>query len=171
LSKWVKTLLQAFKEGLRAVFSQSEGTIMRTKHLINLLADVQVEKVSTAFMYLYGIEDEHKLEIAGIAAQLSSLEVQLNNSIEVAGHSFLLNHYAASNLVKALNKKGFRLELTEEDKLSGLLVQILTSGKVEPFVADFVYHMIHKGYGQTLSAAEIKALNAALALIEDKLDL
>ena len=155
------------------MFSQSEGTIMRTKHLINLLADVQVEKstANTAIQYLGGLKYEHMLEIAGIAAQLSALEVQLNNSIEVAGHSFLLNHYAANNLVKALNKKGFRFELTEEDKLSGLLVQILTSGQVEPFVADFIYHTIHKGYGQVLSAAEIQALNSALVLIEDKLDL
>lgn len=147
---------------------------MRNKHLINLLADVEVEKFyasSAAQFYASSNDLAEYLEIVGIAAQLRALEVQLNNSIEAAGHSFLLNHYAASNLVKALNKKGFRFELTEEDKLSGLLVQILTCGQIEPFVADFIYHMIHKGYGQVLSAAEIQALNAALILIEDKLDL
>ena len=143
---------------------------MRTEHLISLLADVQVEKstTNTAMQYLDGLKYEHMLEIAGMDAQLSALLVQLNNSIEVAGHSFLLNHYAASNLVKALNKKGFSFTLPKCEGILHLKMQIanITFPGNKEFAAEFVLKMLQS----ELSSQDLAAVQACLDLIENQIE-
>ena len=148
---------------------------MRTKHLINLLADVEVAKssVSSAIHNSYGVNDEECHKQVLIAAQLECLANHLNNSIQVQNRSFLVNPEDAEAIVKSLNKKGFAFKIPVGDSVHDLIVQVLCADLEgsQKFAADFVYHMIHKGYEQDLSHAEIQALNSALALIEDKLDL
>lgn len=139
---------------------------MRTKHLNQLIADIEVAKIVFAkkAAEAFGKDEEADKQSLLVVAQMDNLQGHLQQSIQVKSRSFLLDHAHCSAIIRSLNRKGFNFNLQEFDGLLEIKMHVANvefPGNKE-FAAEFVLKMLNT----ELTSAELQAVQAAVDLLE-----
>lgn len=143
---------------------------MRTKHLNQLIADVEVAKINFAKQAAeaFGKNEEADKQALLAVAQMDNLQGHLQQSVQIRNRSFLLDHAHCEAIIKSLNKKGFSFTLPKCEGILHLKMQIANiefPGNKE-FAAEFVLRMLQT----ELSNQELAAVQACLDLIENQIE-
>lgn len=143
---------------------------MRTKHLNQLIADVEVAKINFAKQVAesFGKDEESDKQALLAVAQMDNLQGHLQQSIQIRNRSFLLDHAHCEAIIRSLNKKGFTFKLPECEGILHLKMQIanITFPGNKEFAAEFVLKMLQS----ELSNQDLAAVQATLGLIENQIE-
>lgn len=139
---------------------------MRTKHLNNLIAEVEVAKINFAKQTAESFGKDEEADKAALLAiaQMDNLQGHLQQSIQIKNKSFLLAHAHCEAIIKSLNRKGFNFSLPQCEGILEIKMHLTNTefpGNKE-FAAEFVLKMLHT----ELSNQELQALQSALDLLE-----